>query len=66
MCGRHPIVNGSSGPAGGSRSGTLERVPSRSELFPLAVTSEMLFLDLPYLDRVRRIAELGFQVEMWD
>jgi hydroxypyruvate isomerase len=41
-------------------------VPSRSELFPLAVTSEMLFLDLPYLDRVRRIAELGFQVEMWD
>ncbi len=35
-------------------------------MFPLAVTSEMLFLDLPYLDRVRRIKELGFQVEMWD
>jgi hydroxypyruvate isomerase len=39
---------------------------SATELFPLAVTSEMLFRDLPYLDRVRRIAELGFQVEMWD
>lgn len=35
-------------------------------MFPLAVTSEMLFRDLPYLDRVRRIHELGFQVEMWD
>ncbi len=35
-------------------------------MFPLAVTSEMLFRDLPYLDRVRRIKELGFQVEMWD
>ena len=37
-----------------------------SPMFPLAVTSEMLFRDLPYLDRVRRIHELGFQVEMWD
>lgn len=35
-------------------------------MFPLAVTTEMLFRDLPYLDRVRRIHELGFQVEMWD
>ena len=35
-------------------------------MFPLAVTTEMVFLDLPYLDRVRRIHELGFQVEMWD
>ena len=35
-------------------------------MFPLAVTTEMLFLDIPYLDRVRRIHELGFQVEMWD
>ena len=35
-------------------------------MFPLAVTTEMLFLDLPYLDRVRRIHELGFQTEMWD
>jgi hydroxypyruvate isomerase len=35
-------------------------------MFPLAATTEMLFRDLPYLDRVRRISELGFQVEMWD
>ena len=35
-------------------------------MFPLAVTTEMLFRDLPYLERVRRISELGFQVEMWD
>lgn len=35
-------------------------------MFPLAVTTEMLFQDLPYLDRVRRIHGLGFQVEMWD
>ncbi len=39
---------------------------SPTPMFPLAVTTEMLFLDLPYLDRVRRIHELGFQVEMWD
>ncbi|MCJ7712021.1 MAG: hydroxypyruvate isomerase, partial [Chloroflexi bacterium] len=35
-------------------------------MFPLAVTTEMVFLDLPYAERVRRIHELGFQVEMWD
>jgi hydroxypyruvate isomerase len=35
-------------------------------LFPLAACSEMLFRDLPYLERVRRIHALGFQVEMWD
>jgi hydroxypyruvate isomerase len=26
----------------------------------------MLFLDLPFLDRVRRIADLGFEVEIWN
>jgi hydroxypyruvate isomerase len=35
-------------------------------MFPLAATTEMLFLQLPYLERVKRIHELGFQVEMWD
>lgn len=35
-------------------------------MFPLAASSEMLFLDLPYLERVQRISDLGFQVEMWD
>jgi hydroxypyruvate isomerase len=32
----------------------------------LAACAEMLFLDLPFADRVRRIAERGFLVEIWD
>jgi hydroxypyruvate isomerase len=41
--------------------------PSRSAYgYTLAVSSEMLFVDLPHLDRVRRIHELGFAVEIWD
>jgi hydroxypyruvate isomerase len=32
----------------------------------LAVRAEMVFLDLPFPDRVRRIADLGFEVEMWN
>jgi hydroxypyruvate isomerase len=35
-------------------------------MFPLAVTTEMFWLDVPYLVRVKRICDLGFQVEMWD
>lgn len=31
----------------------------------LAVCSEMVFTDLPILDRVKRIDELGFAVEIW-
>jgi hydroxypyruvate isomerase len=34
--------------------------------FRLAVSAEMVFLDLPFTERVRRIAELGFEVEIWD
>lgn len=34
--------------------------------FTLAVSSEMVFLDLPPVERVRRIHALGFQVEIWD
>jgi len=34
--------------------------------FDLAVCSEMVFLGLPFTERVRRIHELGFQVEIWD
>ena len=34
--------------------------------FRLAASAEMLFLDLPFVERVRRIAELGFEVEIWD
>ncbi len=31
----------------------------------LAICSEMVFTDLPIVDRVRRIDELGFAVEIW-
>ncbi|MGW4947319.1 TIM barrel protein [Actinoplanes sp. NPDC004185] len=34
--------------------------------YRLAVCAEMVFLDLPFADRVRRIAERGFEVEMWN
>ncbi len=34
--------------------------------FRLAVCSEMVFLDRPHLERVRRLHELGFAVEIWD
>lgn len=33
--------------------------------FQLAVCSEMVFTDLPIIDRVKRIDELGFAVEIW-
>ena len=33
--------------------------------FPLAVCAEMVFLDLPFEERVRRIDDLGFAVEIW-
>ena len=35
-------------------------------MFTLAACAEMLFRDLPIEARVRRIAELGFEVEIWD
>jgi hydroxypyruvate isomerase len=34
--------------------------------FRLAVSAEMVFLDLPFEERVRRISDLGFEVEIWD
>jgi hydroxypyruvate isomerase len=34
--------------------------------FTLAVCAEMVFRALPVLDRVRRITDLGFQVEIWN
>ena len=33
--------------------------------FELAVSSEMVFIDLPIVERVRRIDDLGFAVEIW-
>ncbi|MEU1519048.1 TIM barrel protein [Streptomyces sp. NPDC005811] len=34
--------------------------------FVLAASAEMLYLDRPFTERVTRIAERGFQVEIWD
>ncbi|TQM64825.1 TIM barrel protein [Humibacillus xanthopallidus] len=34
--------------------------------FTLAVSAEMVFVDLPFAERVRRIHARGFQVEIWD
>jgi hydroxypyruvate isomerase len=34
--------------------------------FTLAASAEMLYLDLPLLDRIKRITERGLQVEIWD
>jgi hydroxypyruvate isomerase len=34
--------------------------------YRLAVSAEMVFLDLPFEERVRRIDALGFEVEIWD
>jgi len=33
--------------------------------FDLAVCSEMVFTDVPIVDRVRQIDDLGFAVEIW-
>jgi hydroxypyruvate isomerase len=41
-------------------------VQTRGEGVTLAACAEMLFVDLPFVDRVRRIDALGFQVEIWD
>ena len=34
--------------------------------YQLSVCAEMVFLDLPFIDRVARIDALGFGVEMWN
>ncbi|GAA2788351.1 TIM barrel protein [Saccharopolyspora taberi] len=34
--------------------------------YTLAACAEMLFCDLPFVERVRRIADRGLQVEIWD
>jgi hydroxypyruvate isomerase len=41
-------------------------LPGTGSTYRLAVCAEMVFLDLPVEERVRRIAELGFEVEIWD
>jgi hydroxypyruvate isomerase len=47
-------------------AGTEPAVVTDRPAFDLAVCSEMVFLDLPIVERVRRIDDLGFQVEIWD
>jgi hydroxypyruvate isomerase len=37
-----------------------------SQPFTLAVCAEMVFRSLPVTERLRRLTELGFQVEIWD
>jgi hydroxypyruvate isomerase len=39
---------------------------STGSSYRLAVSAEMVFLDLPVEERVRRIHDLGFEVEIWD
>lgn len=39
---------------------------SATPRYLLSASSEMLFVDLPHLERVRRIHDLGFAVEIWD
>jgi hydroxypyruvate isomerase len=34
--------------------------------YRLAVSAEMVFVDLPFEERVRRITDRGFEVEIWD
>jgi hydroxypyruvate isomerase len=34
--------------------------------FTMAACAEMIFTELPITERVRRIDDLGFQVEIWD
>lgn len=46
-------------------SGPRNYALSPEPAFPLAVCAEMVFLDLPFEERVRRIDELGFAVELW-
>lgn len=46
-------------------SSTQNYAPSSEPAFPLAVCAEMVFLDLPFEERLRRITDLGFAVEMW-
>ncbi|UYG00262.1 TIM barrel protein [Halomonas sp. GD1P12] len=41
-------------------------IPASSSPFALAVCAEMVFCDLPMIERIKRIDAMGFQVEIWD
>jgi hydroxypyruvate isomerase len=51
---------------GSNRPSEGEAAPHDGPAFDLAVCAEMVFLDLPIEERLRRIHDLGFQVEIWD
>src|SRR5579859_1283494 len=44
---------------------TTVSLASRMSGYRLAVCAEMVFLGLPFAERVQRIADLGFEVEIW-
>ena len=44
----------------------MNSAPPQVGHFTLAVSSEMVFRDLPPVERVRRLHALGYQVEIWD
>src|SRR6476469_9465699 len=46
-------------------AGQRERGEDPMSAFTLAVCSEMVFTDQPIVDRVRRINDMGFAVEIW-
>ncbi|MEH3068250.1 MAG: Gfo/Idh/MocA family oxidoreductase [Aeromicrobium erythreum] len=48
------------------RRGAGASLPVRAMSFTLAVCSEMVLTELPHLERVRRIHDAGFAVEIWD
>ncbi|HVU33699.1 MAG TPA: TIM barrel protein [Opitutaceae bacterium] len=45
---------------------TTERSGRAQSPFTLSVCAEMVFRSKPFLERVKRISELGFHVEIWD
>lgn len=42
------------------------RIPERASAFTLAARAEMVFRDLPFLERLRRISSLALQVDIRD
>ena len=63
---RWPASNRSSAPRVSTRRSNSGRQRDGSPLMRLAVCAEMVFTDLPFTERVRRIHEAGFDVELWD
>ena len=54
------------GRARGVRRGRADRRGGDLVSFTLAASAEMLYVELPFLDRLKRITERGLQVEIWD